>query len=128
MDTGILDLPLIRGANRIGNLRLAFHPPVAPDVSDAALLDIAGEIAGAAQLGITVADLHRREREREALYEVALQLTGRADLRDVLDQITRHARDLLGAERAIVCLSDARDVARPGSGPIPSLPAPVEGP
>jgi nitrate/nitrite-specific signal transduction histidine kinase len=57
-----------------------------------------------------VADLHRREREREALYAVALQLTGRADVRDVLDAITQHARDLLGAERAVVCLSDRRDV------------------
>jgi signal transduction histidine kinase len=111
IDTGILDLPLVRGADRIGALRLAFHPPVAPHISDSALIDIAGEVAGAAQLGITVANLHRREREREALYEVALQLTGRADLRDVLDAITRHARDLLGAERAVVCLSDARDAS-----------------
>ena len=78
VDTGVLDLPLIRGSQRIGHLRLAFHPPVEPDISDAALADIAGEIAGAAQLGLTVADLHRREREREALYAVALQLTGRA--------------------------------------------------
>ena len=110
VDTGVLDLPLIRGTDRIGHIRLTFHPPVQPDVSDAALADIAGEIAGAAQLGITVADLHRREREREALYSVALQLTGRNDLRDVLDTITMHARDLLGAERAVVCLSDVRDM------------------
>ena len=111
LDTGVLDLPLIRGTDRIGHLRLAFHPPVQPDVSDAALADIAGEIAGAVQLALTVADLHRREREREALYAVALQLTGRNDLRDVLDTITVHARELLGAERAVVCLSDARDMA-----------------
>ena len=110
IDTGILDLPLIRGSERMGYLRLAFHPPVPPDVSDAALADIAGEIAGAAQLGMTVADLHRREREREALYAVALQLTGRNDLRDVLDTITMHARELLSAERAVVCLSDVRDM------------------
>jgi two-component system nitrate/nitrite sensor histidine kinase NarX len=110
IDTGVLDLPLVRGANRIGHLRLVFHPPVEPDISDAALADIAGEIAGAAQLGVTVADLHRREREREALYAVALQLTGRGDLRDVLDTITQHARDLLGAERAVACLSDPREL------------------
>jgi two-component system nitrate/nitrite sensor histidine kinase NarX len=117
IETGILDLPLVRGAQRIGHLRLAFHPPVEPDISDAALTDIAGEIAGAAQLGLTVADLHRREREREALYAVALQLTGRNDLRDVLDTITQHACDLLGAERAVACLSDARDGAtRIGAG------------
>jgi len=109
VDTGILDIPLIRGAERIGHLRLAFHPPIEPQISDAAFADIAGEIAGAAQLGLTVADLHRRERERAALYAVALQLTGRNDLRDVLDTITTHARDLLGAERAIVCLADQRD-------------------
>lgn len=109
VDTGILDLPLIRGVERIGHLRLAFHPPVEPDVSHAAFADIAGEIAGAAQLGLTVADLNRRERERAALYAVALQLTGRNDLRDVLDTITTHARDLLGAERAVACLGDARD-------------------
>jgi signal transduction histidine kinase len=109
VDTGILDLPLIRGSERIGHLRLAFHPPVEPDVSSAALVDIAGEIAGAAQLSLTVADLHRRERETAALYEVALQLTGRGDLRDLLDTITGHARELLGAERAVACLADPRD-------------------
>jgi two-component system nitrate/nitrite sensor histidine kinase NarX len=116
IDTGVLDLPLVRAGSRIGHLRLAFHPPIEPDISDAALADIAGEIAGAAQLGITVADLHRREREREALYSVALQLTGRAELREVLDTITHHARELLGAERAVACLSDRRELTpRPGS-------------
>lgn len=111
IDTGVLDIPLVRGAERIGCLRLAFHPPVEPGISDAAFADIAGEIAGAVQLSLTVADLHRRERERAALYAVALQLTGRNDLRDVLETITTHARDLLGAERAIVCLADPRDPA-----------------
>ncbi len=115
VDTGILDLPLIRGTDRIGHLRLVFHPPVEPDISPAALADIAGEIAGAAQLGMTVADLHRRERERAALYEVALQLTGRADLRDVLDRITGHARELLGAERAVACLADRSEASSKGS-------------
>jgi len=108
IDTGLLDLPLIRGTSRIGHMRLAIHPPITPDISDAALTDIAGEIAGAAQLGLTMSDLHRREREREALYGVALQLTGRVELRDVLDTITHHARELLGAERGVVCLSDVR--------------------
>jgi len=114
VDTGVLDLALIRGAERIGHLRLAFHPPVEPDVSTAALIDIAGEIAGAAQLGLTVMDLNRRERERAALYQVALQLTGRADLRDVLDAITGHARELLSAERAVVCLADTPSVTGKG--------------
>ena len=84
---------------------MVIHPAVDPDISPAALADITGEIAGAAQLALTVANLHRRERERAALYEVALQLTGRADLRDVLDAISGHARELLGADRAVVCLT-----------------------
>jgi two-component system nitrate/nitrite sensor histidine kinase NarX len=107
LDTAVLDVPLVRGAQRVGMLRLVFHPPVEPAVSAAALADIAGEIAGAAQLGLIVEDLHRRERERAALYEVALQLTGRANLGDVLDTITHHARDLLGADRAVACLGEA---------------------
>lgn len=115
VDTGILDLPLIRGGGRIGHLRVAFYPPVEPDISAAALTDISGEIAGAAQLGLTLTDLHRRERENAALYEVALQLTSRTDLRDVLDTITRHARELLGAERAVVCLSDTAEAATTGT-------------
>lgn len=116
VDTGIMELPLVRGGERIGHMRLTFHPPVEPDVSEAALADIAGEIAGAVRLGLTVADLHRREREREALYSVAIQLTGRNDLRDVLDTITTHARDLLGAERAVACLTDTRESGpRPGN-------------
>lgn len=117
VDTGILDIPLILGAERIGHLRLAFHPPAEPQVSEAAFADIAGEIAGAARLGLTVADLHRRERERAALYAVALQLTGRADLREMLDTITAHARDLLGAERAVACLVDPRAVAAAPGAP-----------
>ncbi len=114
VDTGVLDLPLVRGNGRIGHLRLAFHPPVEPDVSPAALADIAGEIAGAAQLALTVADLHRREREKAALYEVALQLTGRVELREMLERITGHARELLGAERAVACLADAPEVTGKG--------------
>ena len=119
LDTGVLDLPLIRGSDRIGHLRVVIHPAVDPDISPAALADITGEIAGAAQLALTVANLHRRERERAALYEVALQLTGRADLRDVLDAISGHARELLGADRAVVCLTEtARTGASGGQGRI----------
>jgi two-component system nitrate/nitrite sensor histidine kinase NarX len=116
LDTDLLDVPLLRGTDRVGSLRLVFHPPEPPAISESALLDIAGEIAGAAQLGLFVADLDRRQRERAALYEVALQLTGRASLSDVLDTITRHARELLGADRAVACLGDARDLPGRSNG------------
>lgn len=113
VDTGVLDLPLERGGERLGLLRLLFHPPVRPAISDAAFANIAGEIAGAVQLGLAVTDLRRRERESAALYDVALQLTGRADLRETLDAISAHARELLQADRAVLCLADLA-AGRPG--------------
>ena len=118
IDTGVMDLPLIRAPSASAISASPSIPPLEPDISEAAFTDIAGEIAGAAQLGMTVANLHRREREREALHAVsALELTGRAELKDVLDTITQHARDLLGAERAVACLSDPRaTVTRIGFG------------
>lgn len=108
VDAGLLDLPLRRGGERLGVVRLLFHPPVRPTVSEGALADIAGELAGAVQLGLAVADLRRRERESAALYDVALQLTGRADLRATLDAISAHARELLEADRAVICLAEGR--------------------
>jgi signal transduction histidine kinase len=108
VDAGLLDLPLLRGGERLGGVRLLIHPPVRPSVSDDALADIAGELAGAVQLGLAVADLRRRERESAALYDVALQLTGRADLRATLDAISAHARELLAADRAVICLAEGR--------------------
>jgi hypothetical protein len=50
IDTGVLDLPLARGGEHVGRLRLVFHPPVEPDLSAGALADIAGEIATSVQL------------------------------------------------------------------------------
>ncbi len=74
----------------------------------AALVDLAGTVGTAATLATSLADLRREEHERAALYAVALQLTGRAELREILDTITNHARELLGAERAVACLADPR--------------------
>ncbi len=109
VDALVLDLPLVRAGASVGALRLVFHPPIRPPISDAALADVAGEIATAAQVGRLVADLRRREHETKALNEVALQMTGVTELRQVLDSITGHARDLLSADRAVVCLSERRD-------------------
>ena len=74
----------------------------------AALVDLAGTIGTAATLTTSLADLRREEHERAALHAVALQLTEGAELREILDTITHHARELLGAERAVACLSDPR--------------------
>jgi two-component system nitrate/nitrite sensor histidine kinase NarX len=111
LDTTVLDLPLPAGGRTMGLLRLVFHPSYQPELSAHALADIAGEIGTAIQIGRLVEDLQRREREREALYEVALRLTAPADLSAVLDTITGHARDLLDGDRVVVCLSEPRSQA-----------------
>jgi signal transduction histidine kinase len=116
LDTILLDVPLARGAAMLGSLRLVFHPPVRPDVSTSALVDAGGEIATSIELNRLVADLQRREREVAAMNEVAIELTRRADLHEVLDTINGHARELLDVDRAIVCLADGRDVRPPGTG------------
>jgi signal transduction histidine kinase len=114
LDTTILDMPLLSGGERQGRVRLVLHPATRPAVSDEALSDIADEIATAARLSHLVDDLRRREREQAALYEVALQLTDRAERRSVLDTVTHHAQALLAADRAIICLVEPDAIPRAG--------------
>jgi len=105
LDTTILDVPLTSGGEHQGHLRLVLHPAARPALSDDALADIAEEVATAIRLSHLVDDLRRREREQAALYEVALQLTDRTETHPVLDAVARHARELLAADRAVVCLA-----------------------
>ena len=112
VDAAIVDVPLAGRVATVGTMRLIFHPSADAAISMAALADIAEKIGTAASLGTSLADLRREEHERTALYGVALQLTGRAELRELLDMITKHARELLGAERAVACLADARGDGR----------------
>ena len=106
IDATVVDCPLAGSISTVGTMRLVFHPSGNPAVSMTALADVAGTIGTAAALVTTLADLRREELERAALYAVALQLTGSAELRDVLEMISHHARKLLGAERAVVCLAN----------------------
>ena len=108
VDATVIDVPLASAASTVGVLRLLLYPSGALPISAAALTDLAEKIGAAAGLGTSLANLRREERQRTALYGVALQLTGRAELRELLDLITRHARELLGAERAVACLADPR--------------------
>ena len=89
--------PLRSTAGLVGAMRLAVPPVRRSRGSPAdALADLGEKIGTAAGLATSLADLRREEHERAALYSVALQLTGRAELRDLLDLITKHARELLG--------------------------------
>jgi two-component system nitrate/nitrite sensor histidine kinase NarX len=108
VDAAIVDLPLDGRVSTVGTMRLVFHPSADPAISMTALADLTEKIGTAAALATSLADLRREEHQRTALYGVALQLTGRAELRELLDLITKHARELLGADRAVACLADPR--------------------
>ena len=108
VDASVVDVPLAGRIATVGTMRLVLHPSADPAVSMAALADLGEKIGTAAALATSLADLRREEHQRAALYGVALQLTGRAELRELLDLITKHARELLGAERAVACLADLR--------------------
>jgi two-component system nitrate/nitrite sensor histidine kinase NarX len=116
LDALTLDLPLDLEDLEIGHARLVFQPARRPELTESILADLAREIATGIRLEQLLGDLRRREREQSALHEVALQLTGRAEMRVVLDTISHHARELLHADRAVVCLTadPARRSALPG--------------
>jgi two-component system nitrate/nitrite sensor histidine kinase NarX len=108
VDATVVDVRLPSTETTAGSMRLLFHPAGRVGISPEALADIAEKIGTAAGLRTTLTDLRREEHERAALYGVALQLTGRAELGELLDLITKHARELLSADRAVACLADPR--------------------
>jgi len=113
LDTLVLDLGFDRRLGTDDRLRLLFHPPVRPNLTDQVLEELAQDVETSLRIERLVADLRRREHERGALYELALQLTERPELRAVLDRITQYARDLLAADRAVVCLAEPARAAGP---------------
>lgn len=106
LETLLLDFELDPRLAEDDRIRLVFHPPIRPNISDSVLEQLAREIATSLRVERLVADLRRREHERGALYQLALQLTERAETSAVMDRITAFARDLLAADRAVVCLAD----------------------
>jgi len=106
LDTLILDLGFDPRVAEDDRMRLVFHPPIRPNLSDSVLAELSREIETSLRIERLVADLRRREHERGALYELALQLTERAETPAVMDRITHYARELLAADRAVVCLAD----------------------
>ncbi len=71
------------------------------------------------RLRALLGDLTRREAEAQALYEVSREVLSRPDLHGVLQSITEHARRLLGADVAVLCLAGERWQGAPAavSGP-----------
>jgi signal transduction histidine kinase len=110
--TGLLDVPLRSGTRIVGRLRVATAHVRSEDALDPGIVEvIAHEIACAIEVGQLVVDLRRRRREAGALYDVALQVTNRRSLTDILSAISLYARDLLDVDEASLCLDGRTSAA-----------------
>ena len=125
----LIDIPLSTGTAVLGRLQL--HLPEGVDEPDllatATLNNIGHQLASSIQIGQFVMELKRRQREGHGLYSVLLQISNQADLADILSEIVRHARDLLGADEATMCLSEASSRAIQLDVPASVAPALMDG-
>jgi two-component system nitrate/nitrite sensor histidine kinase NarX len=125
----LIDIPLSTGTSVVGRLQL--HLPAGVDELDllatATLNNIGHQLAASIQIGQFVVDLKRRQREGHGLYSVLLQISNQDDLADILAHIVGHARELLGAEDATMCLSEASSRAVQLDAPVAAGPAFLDG-
>ena len=105
----LIDIPLSTGTSVVGRLQLHLPEGVAePDVlATATLNNIGHQLASSIQIGQFVVDLKRRQREGHGLYSVLLQISNQEALADILANIVRQARELLGADEATMCLTES---------------------
>jgi two-component system nitrate/nitrite sensor histidine kinase NarX len=115
----LIDIPLSTGTRVVGRMQLHLPEGVAePDLlATATLQNIGHQLAASVQIRQLVLDLQRRQHEDHRLYEVLLMISNQGDLTDTVAAIVRDARELLGADEAVMCLSDvgARAVQFDGS-------------
>jgi len=104
----LIDIPLSTGTSVLGRMQLHLPEGVAePDLlASATLNNIGHQLASSIQIGQFVVDLKRRQREGHGMYSVLLQISNQADLADILAEIVRHGRELLGADEATMCLTE----------------------
>ena len=107
-----IEVALWSGVVLVGRLTLMPAVGATPAPVDRGVLDLIGhELASAIQMRQMLLDLRRRRNESAALYDVALQVTDRQPLVEILGSIRQHARDLLGVDEAAICLSEAASAA-----------------
>jgi signal transduction histidine kinase len=125
----LIDIPLSTGTAVLGRLQLHLPEGVAePDLlATATLNNIGHQVAASIQIGQFVVDLKRRQYEGHGLYSVLLQISNQADLADILSEIVRHARELLSADEAAMCLSEGSSRAVQLDVPVASAPALMDG-
>ena len=105
----LIDIPLSRGTSIVGRMRL--HMPegtIEPDLlASTTLQNIGHQLACSIQIGQLVGDMQRRKQEGHALYDVLMSISNQRPLSETLGAVTRHARGLLHAEGATLCLTPA---------------------
>jgi two-component system nitrate/nitrite sensor histidine kinase NarX len=113
-----IEVPLTTGATTLGTLRLRFGPRVDPrDALPHQTLETIGQqLAGAIQTAELLADLNRGMREGHAFYDVLLQISNQNALPDTLAAVMSHARELLGADEAVLTLNAATARSLQGDG------------
>jgi two-component system nitrate/nitrite sensor histidine kinase NarX len=104
----LIDIPLSTGTTVVGRMQLHLPDGVAePDLlATATLTNIGHQVASSIQIRQLVLGLQRRQHEDHRLYEVLLQVADQGDLADTLAIVVRDAHELLGADEAVLCLSE----------------------
>jgi signal transduction histidine kinase len=104
----IIDFPLSTGAVTVGRMRLWL--PVGAGAGDrlasGTLQNIGHQLASAIQLAQLFADLERKNNEGQAFHDILLQVSNQGLPADILGSVVRHARDLMGADEAVLCLDE----------------------
>ena len=124
----LIDIPLSTGTTIVGRMQLHLPEGVAePDLlATATLNNIGHQLASSIQIRQLVAGLQRRSHEDHRLYEILLQVADQGELSEILAAVVRDARELLGADDAVICLSEvgARAVQYDGDRvTLPTTPA-----
>ena len=105
-------IPLWNGPSNVGQLTIVPALGTHADAVDEGVLGLIGhQLACAIQMRQVLADLRRRRSESGALYDVALQVTNRLPLVQILASIRNHAHDLLDVDEAALCLTAATSAA-----------------
>jgi two-component system nitrate/nitrite sensor histidine kinase NarX len=120
----LIDIPLSTGTTVVGRMLLHLPEGVAePDLlATATLNNIGHQLASSIQIRQLVAGLQRRQHEDHRLYEILLQVADQGELAEVLAAVVRDARELLGADEAVMCLSEVGARAVQYDGTTASIP------
>ncbi|MBB4957934.1 sensor histidine kinase [Micromonospora polyrhachis] len=103
-----VDVPLLAGAAVVGvmSLRLVDSDEPGRLTSDT-LQHIGQQVGSAIRRAQLIADLQRRKREDQAIYQILLQISSQGSPTATLASVVDSSRDLLDADEAGLCLNQA---------------------